>query len=375
MSSLIKRALLLINNIIPIKKGLIVFESGGKKADSSYELYSYLSKNNVEKNYEFYWITSNVKKEKKGLLVVPNDMLLKVKQMYKSSRAEIIFSTHGFFTSNNKGKQKRVYLSHGQSFKNTLGLYNNYENYTHILATSKFSKELRIKAFGSVPQAKFIISGLPRNDELFRKVSTNSCLPAKFILWLPTFKHYSLENRNDLGLERDYDLQLLTEEFLNEVDNKLKKMNMSLIIKYHPKQNLNFVPNNSKNSRIKILSDDDLRKKNLNLYSILQLSTALITDFSSVYIDYLLVNKPIAFDLTDMDQYKDGLGFLVENPLEYMPGSKVYNKSDFFDFLNDIYINRDKFEGDRKKLRNKVHNDLSGDYTKKLINEIFEEKK
>lgn len=57
-------------------------------------------------------------------------------------------------------------------------------------------------------------------------------------------------------------------------------------------------------------------------------SDALITDYSSVCVDYLIVDKPIAYTLDDYEVYKQTRGFVFEDPHEYMPGHHLYRFSD-----------------------------------------------
>ena len=52
-------------------------------------------------------------------------------------------------------------------------------------------------------------------------------------------------------------------------------------------------------------------------------SDLLITDYSSVYFDYLNLNKPVIFINTDEDTYKDERGFIFDNEDMWRPGPKV----------------------------------------------------
>ena len=58
-------------------------------------------------------------------------------------------------------------------------------------------------------------------------------------------------------------------------------------------------------------------------------SDALITDYSSVYFDYLLLDKPIGFTVDDMELYIKDRGFIFNNPEEYMPGKRYIMNMNF----------------------------------------------
>ena len=74
----------------------------------------------------------------------------------------------------------------------------------------------------------------------------------------------------------------------------------------------------------------------------------LVTDYSTVAYDYLLTNHPIAFVIDDYDDYT--IGYAFDNMLDYMPGEKIKNLSDFDVFLNHISEGSDPFKKDRIKI-------------------------
>ena len=55
------------------------------------------------------------------------------------------------------------------------------------------------------------------------------------------------------------------------------------------------------------------------MYVLLRNADALITDYSSAYFDYMLLNRPIAFTVEDIEEYRKKRGFVFDNPFEYMP--------------------------------------------------------
>ena len=73
-----------------------------------------------------------------------------------------------------------------------------------------------------------------------------------------------------------------------------------------------------------------LEKEKLQLYELIGISDALISDYSSVAVDYLLLDRPLGYVLADYEIYREKRGFVFEDPLEYMPGEKIYNACDLF---------------------------------------------
>ena len=78
----------------------------------------------------------------------------------------------------------------------------------------------------------------------------------------------------------------------------------------------------------------------------------LLTDYSSIYFDYLTLDRPIGFFVGDLAQYTRG--FLVEDPLAWMPGEKIEDFSGLLAFLADVSAGRDDHGPARKELRDKV---------------------
>lgn len=109
---------------------------------------------------------------------------------------------------------------------------------------------------------------------------------------------------------------------------------------------------------------------NIELYTLLVYTDALITDFSSIYVDYLLLNKPIAFELTDRKDYENGIGFTMDNPLEFMPGFKIQDFSDLKTFLNETISNKDRFKNERENLLNKLHKFKDGKSSERILREL-----
>lgn len=144
---------------------------------------------------------------------------------------------------------------------------------------------------------------------------------------------------------------------LSSLNDFLSENNILLLIKLHPLQEWNDGKTENNYSNIQFFSQKRFEKENLDLYEMLAYTDALITDYSSVYFDYLLKNKPIGFTITDLDAYKDTRGFVFDDPLNYMPGEKILNREDFVKFITDCKDGIDEYADDRNRV-----NDLCNYY-------------
>ena len=94
---------------------------------------------------------------------------------------------------------------------------------------------------------------------------------------------------------------------------------------------------------------------------------ALITDYSSVAIDYLLLDKPIGFTLDDFEEYRKTRGFIFEDPKKYMPGHHIYSFSDLCDFLSSVSDGYDPFWEQRASVRLAAHNKPTSTYCEEVL--------
>lgn len=145
-------------------------------------------------------------------------------------------------------------------------------------------------------EKQVIITGQPRNDEMFKE---NPIMDGavrrgadKVILWLPTY-------RNE---EKDFPTPVLTERQALELNEMLKLRNAKLIVKIHPLQKLS--GEMKKYSYIEFVTQEQLNKSEMTVYSLLRAADALITDYSSVYFDFMMLDRPIGFTVDDIEEYK-----------------------------------------------------------------------
>ena len=105
--------------------------------------------------------------------------------------------------------------------------------------------------------------------------------------------------------------------------------------------------------------------------ALLHEADALVSDYSSVSVDFMLLNRPMAFALEDFAEYKEARGFVFSDPLAYMPGHHLYGFADFTAFLEDVARDDDRFAMERARILPKMHN-LCQNYTERIYRTIME---
>ena len=120
-----------------------------------------------------------------------------------------------------------------------------------------------------------------------------------------------------------------------------------------------------------------MQESQCDLYALLGQADGLITDYSSVYFDYLLLNRPIGFTVDDMEEYMKNRGFVVDDPRPLMPGQFLNTPEDFCGFLSDLLEGRDPYGEERlrvKELTNKYDDGKDALRALAIAGITFEEK-
>ena len=235
------------------------------------------------------------------------------------------------------------------------------ENYICILTTSHELIPLMARSF-AVSEDKIKVWGQPRNDGLFQK---NDCreilgqlfpdLPeyTKTVLYAPTFRDYG---QVQLFPFKDFDQKQL-EAFLDE-------KNMLLFIRTHVAEQGSAAPYLGK--RIRFLGNEQAE----DVTGILNIFDCLITDYSSIYIDYLLTDKPMIFLPYDRQQYLDGRGMNFDYD-DVTPGPKPETFNDFLDALSP---KEDFWKSERtrvNRLFNEIQHPCAADICNKVLKMIW----
>lgn len=193
----------------------------------------------------------------------------------------------------------------------------------YVLATSETMKEIFATAF-RVPQNHIILEGYPRNDILFSDADFNIYTEeeTKIIELMKVHKesgktiyqYYPTFRRSENMWQEAVDTERL--------DRFLEANNAVLYIKPHPKS---FIREQiSKINYKNIISV----KPNVDVYAILAMCDVMITDYSSVYSDFLLTKKPSVIFVYDEETYYKDTRECYFDKDEYMPEKKLHTQEE-----------------------------------------------
>lgn len=360
--------------LIPVKEQILL-ESAPDFSDNTYSLYLEMLKNNYQKKYKIIWLITNdnikeafYRNDISYFNINKKGFINNLKLQYLINTSKFIITCNRFY-KRKTNRQTIIYLNHGQPLKDCSKLKMNFGDADASVTSSKFFVEKNSQALNTAKE-RFVIFQPPRNDGLLNKeIKAKEIMNfsnQKLVIWLPTFRNHADGKRVDsdfvmpLGIPIVYDIKEL--EKLNKY---LKERNITVILKPHFAANLGDLKAKTY-SNFKIIYNDDLAKHNITLYELLGDSDALITDYSSVYYDYLITKKPIALTLDDFKEYEEKTGFAY-NYKDIMKGDYIYNTKDFYKFFDNLSKEKDESKEERLKIIKKLGFDTEGNYSKKLF--------
>lgn len=375
-------------------QNIILFRSGPHNceyvkgmdfADNARALFEYMLSIGINRKYELIWLVKypeeHAEYEKYDNVSFISYDAPSLKEVSARSEyyralflAKFIFFTDAYgFARNCREGQIRVQLWHGCGFKMRLNYVSCEKRYEYMTVTSEIYANIHAQIFG-LKKGQMLITGCAKGDWLFienREKLKGFTIPGayKYIFWLPTyrFSEKSIEKPRDGDLNLETGLPLISSQedliILNEI---LMFYNMILFIKLHPFQDDKVMHCNGL-SNIILLDNDLLIEKDIQVNQLLSMADALISDYSSVAVDYLLLDRPIGFIVDDINSYSLNRGFIFENVLEWLPGKCIFRKEELQDFIKEIAFNIDSDKFKRQKIRNILHKNINGESCKRII--------
>jgi CDP-glycerol glycerophosphotransferase (TagB/SpsB family) len=180
---------------------------------------------------------------------------------------------------------------------------------------------------------------------------------AHLIYYLPTFRDYTDDfNYFAFGLNEEYLFK-----FLESTDSVL-------VMRFHPTDTRRAKKNPIIKYNRRIIFENNLLSDS---FSLLKNASVLITDFSGIYVDYLLVNRPIIFANFDHEAYLSvrNLGWNYD---EMTPGPKAGNWEQLLFHLETIIVHKkDDYNEERLKLKNQIYKFQDSNSCNRVIKEII----
>lgn len=362
---LLKIILYIIFYLIPRNKNIWLFRGFADKfIDNSKALFLYVNKE--QPKIKAIWITSHqstynivkslnfecvMKRSFKGIYY----SLLSKYQFYgdyndfvTSAGAVTINLWHGTPLKKIEFDIKKGCLSvlFDNSLKSKINYAHIYRKPNYILSSSSFISDKCLQSAFKIRKDNCLNFGYPRNDCLFDKSQKIPNFKKKYnkcFIYLPTWRDSNKDFFSDANLN------------LLDLNDLMKEKNSLFLIKMHPATKLNVEIDGFSN----ILLLDD----NVDLYSILLTTDVLITDYSSVFYDYMLLDKKIIFFPFDKEEYLKNREFYFDYE-KSIPTKPILTFDELKCELFKDFVLDDRY----RKIKSLAWTYVDGNSSKRIVN-------
>lgn len=360
------------DTIFPIGN-VILFESSPEYSDNTRAVFDEMLRRNVNSKYKLIWACEKEERREdfnKKFQAVKNVFAVNfssyIYKFYYSKKAKA-FICCNMFLQKQKPQQYYCNLAHGCALKNAVGysLPKMCEN-ADVMTISEYMAPFDAHNLSHNPECMRAL-GYARNDDLFNKIDVKKVFGShsfnKVIYWLPTYR----QNRWGDKFHSDISMPILyTENEARQLNACAKDNDVLVVVKVHPAQDLSKIQEFNLSNVIFIKNEFFFDKAFTN-YQLLGSSDAMISDYSSVYYDYLLCDKPIGLCFDDFEEYKEREGFTMDPDVILKGGEKLYNINDLCAFVKSVANGEDKLSAERKEIKNLVHDYIDNQSTKRIV--------
>lgn len=286
-------------------------------------------------------------------------------KLYATSKKGI-FVSHGYGTKKTPGNDEL-------NNKKTMNFYRSMrKNVDYIVTLSQRDEDyyMRHATLEKHRLPEYVPLGLPRNDMLFNNIQIENNTrdlkkelginsDEKVVLYAPTWRGYDL--KNEFNFSREDFIQL--NEFL-------KRMNCKFLYRGHYLEGIVTKELITELSNIQIVGFEE----EPDTQKILCATDLLITDYSSIYIDFLAIGKAIAFIPFDKERYDRhrGLAIDFQNNIE-TPGPKLSNMKEVMEYIEDVIKGQDDYEQVRQQSQKLYYRYYDGESCKRFWDLILQE--
>ena len=250
---------------------------------------------------------------------------------------------------------KRVFLQHGITINNGEWLHYKNTRFRYFVCGAKREYDYIINKFG-YPKENVILTGFARWDNLFEDITEKNT-----ILIMPTWRNWLGRELNSLHKNIDFKK---TDYYKNW--NGL--LNDKAFIKFIEKNNYKvyFYPHNNMQKFLNLFNSPSKNinfiDSNVDIQYMLRKSEIMITDYSSVSLEFGYMHKPVVYFQFDEIEYrerqykegyysylKDGYGPICHSLDEIINGLNQadLNRKEYIKRSNDFFTIMDKNNSER----------------------------
>lgn len=237
-------------------------------------------------------------------------------------RSRALVSTHGFFGCRRRAPGKRVVgLWHGE-FGKQIGTFvgEGARHFDWVPVSSELARSVRSAEFALDPAAIHVV-GSPRQN-LLRDAGVQSGGLGRVVVWAPTYrvsvtgKFYADGDPDALARELPLDDP--------DLDALLDRYGATLWVRPHPAAAQESGP---AGPRVLMATNPALEERGMTFYELLGHAECLITDYSSIWVDFLVLRRPMIAFCPDLVSYQADRGLALEPHEAWFPGEICLDRS------------------------------------------------
>ena len=342
--------LTLVNKIIPKKDmQILLYSANGGICHSLVPIREYLLEHGYDRKYRIICGIEKLEYAEKDKL----EYCRQIKALFYFLCTKHVFYTAGQIPVKPSKQQIVIHLGHGNANFKACGSLTDISNgdeffFTYMAASSELFIPSMVREY-RCKRDNIAVIGDPLLDKLLTvKEKYDLGQYKKVLLWVPTFRQSDYLGYDDSDMEEM--IPLFTEDDYDDLNRELGERQIRLIVKLHPMQNIKKKCLHN-DSYLNLYSDSEFRKEGFELYNLMAQVDGLIGDYSSTSLQYLLADKPQAYVVPDIAEYKEKRGFIFSDPETYMAGHIIKEKKEFWSFLDDIICERDIYAEKRAWVR------------------------
>ncbi|WP_371069575.1 CDP-glycerol glycerophosphotransferase family protein [Sediminibacillus sp. JSM 1682029] len=349
----------------------LVGENLGEVAqDNGFAFFEYCMRNDVQETV--YYVSKKDNKNKSNLEPYSSSILrydtFKHYVMYHLT--DYLIVSHGirdvipslFHRRMGKNPKKVIYLQHGIIAMKRLNF--NSKSYNSkikkFVVSSSFERNLLINEMNFKPK-QLMVTGLARFDSLIDKSRERK---NKEIVIIPTWREWLVDSRSEFLASDFYKhyYELLHDPSLHSI---LEKYNLTLKffphIEIQKKYREDFV---SSHDRVKVVN---LGEENIR--DLIQNSSLMITDYSSVIFDFNYLEKPIIFYQFDLNDYLRYRGSYIDLREELI-GEAAYKKEEVINLIEKYAGENFRYNEDYATASRKFYNFDDRNNSRRIYKEV-----
>lgn len=256
--------------------------------------------------------------------------------LLRASAAEVLLFTHGLYGSPDLTERKLVInLWHGYGPKaNDNATFSARIPFSVLTCNTPVwgaaaarwlgERRARLRRCGNPRQVAF---SLPAPPSALSRLGLEG---ERFVLWMPTYR--SANGASGPAWRDSADLSTRVEaagrDPVSEVAALAEAAGVRILVKPHPLDSARY-----DRTGLRVITSEEILQSGMTLYQFIASSAGMISDYSSVWVEYLDLDRPLILYCPDLTDYGAGRGFSEPSMMELAPGLIVQSSQALRPFL------------------------------------------